>query len=166
MPIATTEPFLTHCALSVIPRHTLDMFVVGINMSISQCPLQYLCLRTQDQSEFGSIKVLQPSLVRKSELDCRVDLMLMPPLFLGSCSVSYQIKCILCLSSSPPQTKRRVLLSILSHTVRGNFAVCIEQLAITEMVDLAKVILPARERYFDFHPVRCRSNINVHRSPS
>lgn len=70
--VATTEPRLTHLALSIIALQTFDIFVEGWNIPISQL-LQYLWRCTPDHRALGSDMTRQPNLVWKAQLDFYVD---------------------------------------------------------------------------------------------
>lgn len=158
LPIATLMPSQSTRALLVIPPQIFDMPGLGMNMSISERPLQYLQRRTLAQREFGSVSMRQPNLVRKASLTYLDERSPMPPLLMGRCTVSHERRCTVLFSSVPdPHTNRRILLSISPQTVRGSFTDCIEQQLIVERVDLVNVILPTNERYFDFQLVNLRS---------
>lgn len=73
IPYCCTNTLAKKSSIILIPFHTLDIPIFGSNISTSQRPLQYLARKTRAHKALGSVKIRQPSLVRKAEFACRAE---------------------------------------------------------------------------------------------
>jgi len=143
-------PFCVRAIDSRMPLHALDTEDMCPVKSSKPRPLLYFSFRMRAHKAEGSVVSRHPNFIRYAEFSCRILRIPSPPCIFSRVIISQGTRWIFLPMAVPPHKNRRIFLSSVSHSERGNREDCITYPGIAAIVDWIKVARPAKDKHLVF----------------